>query len=177
MRSALIVGVSVVALGLGGCSWVERTTGIGGGEPSARSQPAATSSMSGSSQAPPREQAQSGSTSSKGAIGHPARMASNEVRQAQQKLKDDGDYTGQIDGLAGPQTHQAVMAYQKKNNLKVTGRLDRQTREKLGLGGTGASGSSTPSGSSMSPAPSGNPPASGSAPSGTDQSAGAKHQL
>ena len=90
-------------------------------------------------------------------MGHPARMASNEVRQAQQKLKDDGDYTGQIDGLAGPQTHQAVMAYQKKNNLKVTGRLDRQTREKLGLGGSG--------------------PASGSAPSGTDQSAGAKHQL
>jgi len=163
MRSALIVGVPVVALTLGGCSWIESKTGIGGAsDSSAQAQPAPATDMSGSSDAPRAAQnqeptpapsggpaaapasntAQSGSTQAKG--GHHHMAASHAVREAQQKLKDDGEYNGKIDGLAGPQTHQALMAFQQKNNLKQTGHLDRETREKLGLIGA-SSGSSMPS--------------------------------
>ncbi|HUK59326.1 MAG TPA: peptidoglycan-binding domain-containing protein [Stellaceae bacterium] len=174
MRSALIVGVSIVALSLGGCSWIERETGLGGGnQATASSQPTPATSMSGTSQAatpvpsagpttapPPQgEQAQSGSTTKSASMHRHHMTASNDVRQAQQKLKDDGDYQGKIDGLAGPQTHHALVAYQQKNQLKQTGRLDRATRDKLGLGGAAASGSSMPA-----------PARSGSASAGTSGS-------
>lgn len=56
-----------------------------------------------------------------------------EVRSAQQKLKDDGDYTGRIDGVDGPMTRAAIRKYQRNQNLTVNGRLDQQTRDKLGV--------------------------------------------
>jgi peptidoglycan hydrolase-like protein with peptidoglycan-binding domain len=161
----------VLALSLGGCSWVERTTGIGGGDQSAAqtepAQPAQSSTMSGASQAPapvsntaaaaPQNKTMATTSGSGSTMHHPAMHASNEVRMAQQKLKVDGDYMGKIDGLAGPQTRQALMQYQKKNGLKETGHLDHETLSKLGVGG----GSAASSGSSM-------PPAAGSAGGSSD---------
>jgi peptidoglycan hydrolase-like protein with peptidoglycan-binding domain len=152
MRSALIIGVSVLALSLGGCSWFERTTGIGGGDQSAsEAQPAppAQNSSQAASNTPAPAPAPAAQTSGSGSTAHHHPMhASNEVRMAQEKLKDDGDYMGKIDGLAGPQTHQAVMQYQKKNGLKQTGYLDHATLSKLGVG----HGSAASSGSTMPPA-------------------------
>ncbi len=160
MRSALIAGVSIVALTLGGCSWFEQTTGIGGGQSSAQQATPVPNGGPNYVTAPRQAQAQvpnggpatvrpSGTTAQSGSTTRTASahhlVASNEVRQAQQKLKDDGDYTGKIDGLAGPLTHHALMSYQQKNSLKQTGRLDQATRGKLGLGSTASSGSSTPS--------------------------------
>lgn len=55
------------------------------------------------------------------------------VRQAQQQLKNDGYYTGSIDGVDGPMTHSAIRQFQRNDHLKVNGRLDRQTRQKLGV--------------------------------------------
>jgi peptidoglycan hydrolase-like protein with peptidoglycan-binding domain len=55
------------------------------------------------------------------------------VRSAQQQLKSSGYYTGAIDGMNGPMTRAAIRKYQSDNNLTVNGRLDMQTREKLGL--------------------------------------------
>jgi peptidoglycan hydrolase-like protein with peptidoglycan-binding domain len=55
------------------------------------------------------------------------------VRSAQQQLKTNGYYTGAIDGMNGPMTRAAIRKYQGDNNLAVNGRLDLQTREKLGL--------------------------------------------
>ncbi len=55
------------------------------------------------------------------------------VRDAQQKLKDGGFYTGKTDGQDGPVTHAAIRKYQQSQNLTVNGRLDQQTRNKLGV--------------------------------------------
>jgi peptidoglycan hydrolase-like protein with peptidoglycan-binding domain len=70
----------------------------------------------------------------------------DEVRQVQQKLKDDGIYKGQVDGIDGPETTQALEQFQQKNGLKQTGQLDHDTLAKLGINGSAMSGSSTPPG-------------------------------
>jgi peptidoglycan hydrolase-like protein with peptidoglycan-binding domain len=184
MRSALIVGVSIFALSLGGCTWLEQKTGIGNGSQSnAQAQPTPATSMSGTSQAQTpvpnggpgttAAQAQSGSTTAHTPARHHL-TASNEVRQAQQKLAAAGDYKGKVDGLEGPLTHQALVAFQQKNQLKQTGRLDKATREKLGMAGTAASGSSMPApaqGGSATTAPSGDNGGAGMPPAGTSGSA------
>ena len=53
------------------------------------------------------------------------------VKAAQQKLADAGFYHGQIDGLMGPQTKEALSAYQQQNGLKQTARLDKPTRDRM----------------------------------------------
>jgi peptidoglycan hydrolase-like protein with peptidoglycan-binding domain len=74
-------------------------------------------------------------------------MRGDELRQAQQRLKDDGDYTGPIDGKMGPKTAEAIKKFQKSNGLPQTGHLDQQTASKLGIS---MSGSSQPPSSSSS---------------------------
>ena len=59
------------------------------------------------------------------------RKGSDDVRQAQQALMDKGISPGPIDGKMGPQTKAALSTYQTKENLKVTGRLDSETKAKL----------------------------------------------
>lgn len=59
--------------------------------------------------------------------------SATEVRQAQEQLKKDGNYTGNIDGIYGPATRAAVEKYQQNQNLKVSGRLDSETCAKLGI--------------------------------------------
>jgi peptidoglycan hydrolase-like protein with peptidoglycan-binding domain len=55
------------------------------------------------------------------------------VRKAQEQLKKDGDYTGSIDGIYGPETRAAVEKYQQNQNLTVNGKLDNKTCSKLGI--------------------------------------------
>jgi peptidoglycan hydrolase-like protein with peptidoglycan-binding domain len=55
------------------------------------------------------------------------------VMAAQQALKDKGHDPGMIDGKMGPRTRAAVADYQKAEGLKQTGRLDDETRTKLGI--------------------------------------------
>jgi peptidoglycan hydrolase-like protein with peptidoglycan-binding domain len=55
----------------------------------------------------------------------------DDIRRAQQALKDKGFDPGPIDGQMGPQTKAALGEYQAKEKLKVTGRLDSQTKEQL----------------------------------------------
>jgi peptidoglycan hydrolase-like protein with peptidoglycan-binding domain len=55
------------------------------------------------------------------------------MKQVQQKLADDGEYHGLIDGRWGPATSRAVSAYQSKNSLHVTGQLDDETITKMDL--------------------------------------------
>jgi peptidoglycan hydrolase-like protein with peptidoglycan-binding domain len=40
---------------------------------------------------------------------------------------------GPIDGIMGPRTAEALKAFQKDQKLTESGRLDDQTREKLGV--------------------------------------------
>jgi peptidoglycan hydrolase-like protein with peptidoglycan-binding domain len=55
------------------------------------------------------------------------------VVAAQQALKDKGYDPGTIDGQMGPRTRAALADYQKAEGLKQTGRLDDETRAKLGM--------------------------------------------
>jgi len=59
---------------------------------------------------------------------------SSDVRRLQEQLRSQGHDPGASDGVMGPQTQDALRAYQRRNGLAETGRLDTQTAEKLGLG-------------------------------------------
>lgn len=56
-----------------------------------------------------------------------------EVRQIQTKLATWGYNVGNIDGIYGTKTQQAVMDYQRKNGLKVDGIAGPQTLDKMGV--------------------------------------------
>jgi hypothetical protein len=61
----------------------------------------------------------------------PAALSREAVRQGQQALRDQGFYTGNIDGVMGPGTSTAIKAFQKAENLAVTGNFDRVTLARL----------------------------------------------
>jgi peptidoglycan hydrolase-like protein with peptidoglycan-binding domain len=64
---------------------------------------------------------------------HHGAMKHQHVMAAQQALKDKGHDPGMIDGKMGRHTRAAIADYQKAEGLKVTGRLDDDTRTKLGI--------------------------------------------
>ncbi len=57
------------------------------------------------------------------------------IKTVQQALKGKGYDPGPIDGMMGPHTAGALKSFQKAEGLKDTGRLDPDTRQKLGLAG------------------------------------------
>jgi peptidoglycan hydrolase-like protein with peptidoglycan-binding domain len=59
--------------------------------------------------------------------------ASASVRAVQRRLMDRG-FLLKADGVMGPATRKALMDYQQRQNLEVTGRIDRRTLAALGLG-------------------------------------------
>jgi peptidoglycan hydrolase-like protein with peptidoglycan-binding domain len=62
------------------------------------------------------------------AVPHP-----NDVNRMQQTLLDNGHYRGKVDGVFGLRTRAGIRAYQKAENLSVTGQLDKETAGKLGV--------------------------------------------
>jgi peptidoglycan hydrolase-like protein with peptidoglycan-binding domain len=58
---------------------------------------------------------------------------SDEIKKLQEALKEKGEDPGIIDGRMGRKTHAAVRAFQKSNGLKVTGSLNPETANKLGV--------------------------------------------
>jgi lipid-binding SYLF domain-containing protein len=58
-------------------------------------------------------------------------MPNDNVKKAQEKLRDKGYDPGPADGVLGPQTKSALRKYQESENLPVTGRLDAETAAKL----------------------------------------------
>ena len=60
-------------------------------------------------------------------------LSSEQIRELQEKLRDEGHNPGPIDGIWGPQTQAAVKEFQKENDLQVTGQLDQQTMKELGI--------------------------------------------
>lgn len=70
-----------------------------------------------------------------------ANVSPDDVRKAQQALRANGHNPGTASGVMDSQTQQALRDFQKANNLPVTGVLDQQTAQKLGV--TGGSGSMT----------------------------------
>lgn len=55
----------------------------------------------------------------------------NDVNKIQQTLREKGHYRGKVDGVFGLRTRASIRAYQKAENLPVTGQLDKQTAGKL----------------------------------------------
>jgi peptidoglycan hydrolase-like protein with peptidoglycan-binding domain len=86
-------------------------------------------------------------TGAKDSLGE--RWATQDVKKAQEGLKNKGHNPGSMDGVIGPQTRQAIRAFQNANGLKVTGRLDSETAEKLGIEKASASGASSQGSASM----------------------------
>jgi hypothetical protein len=56
-----------------------------------------------------------------------------QVKSVQEALKDKGYDPGMIDGAMGPKTSAALREFQQAEGLRVTGRLDAETRSKLGI--------------------------------------------
>ena len=57
----------------------------------------------------------------------------NEVQQIQRKLKESGYYSGDVDGIFGSATENAVKKFQSKNGLTADGICGIRTLEALGL--------------------------------------------
>jgi len=58
---------------------------------------------------------------------------SEQVKAVQKALQDKGMDPGPLDGVMGPKTMAALKAFQKDQKLTESGRLDDQTRDKLGV--------------------------------------------
>lgn len=72
-----------------------------------------------------------GSDSNKQAV--PAFVIKNEIRKMQETLRDKGHYRGKIDGVFGLRTRASIRAYQKAENLPITGEVDTRTAAGLGV--------------------------------------------
>jgi len=86
------------------------------------SQPTPTPSMKKTDRHPRSHSAHSGRTKGK-----------QEVKSAQDALKAKGYDPGASDGAMGPRTRAALRNFQKAEGLRATGRLDTDTRSKLGV--------------------------------------------
>ena len=71
-----------------------------------------------------------------------------EVRQIQEKLKRWGYYNGNVDGIFGSQTLEAVKYFQRKNGLTVDGIAGPATLKAMGIFNSSNSSSSSSSNSS-----------------------------
>ncbi len=56
-----------------------------------------------------------------------------QVRKTQQQLGGRGYQAGAADGIMGPQTISALRRYQSANGLTVTGKVDSDTLDSLGI--------------------------------------------
>jgi len=74
-----------------------------------------------------------------------------DIRQAQEALKNQGHDPGPLDGVMGPQTRQALRAFQSSNGLKQTGMLDAETKQKLNIEDSSAKGSKPMRGEGSAP--------------------------
>lgn len=61
------------------------------------------------------------------------------IRRAQEALRDEGYYEGDIDGNMTPRLSASLKLYQKENGLVETGELNPETAKKLGILGVPAS--------------------------------------
>ena len=55
-------------------------------------------------------------------------FSDNEIRSVQAALRRLGIYSGQVDGILGPDTQRAIEDYQVKNKLPVTGQPDQEAK-------------------------------------------------
>jgi hypothetical protein len=66
-------------------------------------------------------------------VGQRAVPPDQVIAQTQDLLQQMGYYTGEVDGLLGPLTREALTAYQADNGLAATAAIDQPTLDSLGL--------------------------------------------
>ena len=71
------------------------------------------------------------------------KVAPGMVSSIQQQLNDRGYKVGQVDGVWGPRTRQALAAFQHDQNIPGRGRIDQQTLAALNLAGGGENNQQT----------------------------------
>ena len=83
-------------------------------------------------------------------------MSVEEIREVQTALRSQG-FVVEVDGMLGPRTREALIAFQQRHGFHATGQIDQQTTAALGVkaggGATGQGGATT--GRSPSSNPSG----------------------
>jgi His-Xaa-Ser repeat protein HxsA len=102
-------------------------------QPGMSKQPSTATPGSSSDTTQPGVSAGNTSKSSKSTTGMNDGADSEQVKAIQKALQDKGMDPGPIDGVMGPKTMAALKAFQKDQKLPESGRLDDQTREKLGV--------------------------------------------
>ena len=60
-------------------------------------------------------------------------FSDHEIRSVQAALRRLGIYSGQVDGILGPDTRRALEDYQVENKLPVTGQPDQRLNAFLGI--------------------------------------------
>src|SRR6266496_4430932 len=67
-------------------------------------------------------------------VGHRAEPPDKVIADVQAVLQEMGYYRGEVDGLLGPLTREALTAYQADNGLTTTAAIDQPTLDTLGMG-------------------------------------------
>ena len=67
-------------------------------------------------------------------VGHRAEPPDRVIADVQAELQQMGYYQGEVDGLLGPMTRQALTAYQADQGLTATAVIDEPTLDSLGMG-------------------------------------------
>src|SRR6266446_2054456 len=67
-------------------------------------------------------------------VGHRAEPPDQVIADVQAELQQMGYYKGEVDGLLGPLTRQALTAYQADQGLATTAAIDEPTLDALGMG-------------------------------------------
>jgi hypothetical protein len=67
-------------------------------------------------------------------VGHRAEPPDRVIADVQAELQQMGYYQGEVDGLTGPLTREALAAYQADQGLQVTAVMDEPTLDSLGMG-------------------------------------------
>jgi hypothetical protein len=60
-------------------------------------------------------------------------FSDNQIRSVQAALRRLGVYSGQVDGILGPDTRRAIADYQARNRQPVTGQPDQTLNASLGI--------------------------------------------
>ncbi|HLV66117.1 MAG TPA: peptidoglycan-binding domain-containing protein, partial [Polyangiaceae bacterium] len=128
MKYSAIVSTLALALGLGGTALAQDMAGESQQSPEMQGQ---QEQQPGSQQEPSAEQAQQ--QSGQVEVVAIEELSSEQRKELQQKLKEQGHYQGAVDGVIGPKTETALREFQEQNQLEGDGQLTQETVQALDM--------------------------------------------
>ena len=102
------------------------------GTVAARTEAQPTQPQQSQAQAQPPQPQQNQQATATPAPG-PLNLTRDQILQAQRLLSQKGFDVGDIDGIIGPRTRRAVVAFQRQQSLEPSGQIDGRTASALGL--------------------------------------------